>query len=50
MPEPTDTDRETTPAPVEDICERCGAMKLVWRNCKLICTNCRAIVKSCADL
>lgn len=31
-------------------CERCGAVALEWRNCKLICPHCRSIVKSCADL
>jgi hypothetical protein len=37
-------------AAADDVCERCGDVKLYWRNCKLICKNCRTIVKSCADL
>jgi hypothetical protein len=35
---------------IDAACERCNAVSLEWRNCKLICRNCRAIVKSCADL
>lgn len=31
-------------------CDYCGAERLVWRKCKLICEQCRQINKSCADL
>ena len=34
----------------EESCDYCGAVALVWRKCKLMCTNCGNIVKSCADL
>jgi len=37
-----------TPASVP--CDYCGAERLVWRKCKLICGNCAQINKSCADL
>jgi hypothetical protein len=36
--------------PDPDRCDICGSDRVSWRNCKLICTNCRSIVKSCADL
>ena len=36
--------------PQAESCDVCGSPTLVWRNCKLICTNCRSILKSCADL
>jgi len=41
---PADGRRETAP------CDYCGAPKLVWRKCKLICEACGTINKSCADL
>ena len=31
-------------------CDYCGAQRLVWRKCKLVCEQCRQINKSCADL
>jgi hypothetical protein len=31
-------------------CDYCGASRLVWRKCKLVCEACRQINKSCADL
>jgi hypothetical protein len=37
--------------PAEDeACDRCGARRLSWRKCKLVCANCSHINKSCADL
>ena len=41
---PADGKREKDP------CEFCGAAKLVWRKCKLVCSQCGNINKSCADL
>ena len=49
-PEPDDPPREPDgPAPGET-CDYCGAQRLTWRKCKLICENCAQINKSCADL
>ncbi len=31
-------------------CEFCGAERLAWRKCKLVCEACANINKSCADL
>jgi hypothetical protein len=39
-----------SPTQGSEICDRCASDRLIWRNCKLLCTNCRSIVKSCADL
>ena len=51
---PTPLPAEATPrqnqGKAADVCDICGSDRLVWRNCKLLCTNCRSIVKSCADL
>jgi len=51
---PTPLPAEATPRQYQgkaaDVCDICGSDRLVWRNCKLLCTNCRSIVKSCADL
>ena len=33
-----------------ELCDYCGAERLVWRKCKLICEQCKQINKSCADL
>lgn len=33
-----------------EICDVCGADRVVWRRCKLICEHCGTIVLSCADL
>jgi hypothetical protein len=38
------------PSAGNDQCEVCGSDRVSWRNCKLLCSNCRSIVKSCADL
>lgn len=35
---------------VGEACDYCGAERLVWRKCKLVCLQCRQINKSCADL
>jgi hypothetical protein len=31
-------------------CDYCGAPRLIWRKCKLVCEGCGNINKSCADL
>ena len=36
--------------PVTEPCDLCGAMALVERKCKVICTNCGSILRTCADL
>src|SRR6476469_1665776 len=47
---PTSSQDDQPSKPQPESCDVCGSQRLIWRNCKLICTNCRTILKSCADL